>query len=245
MTENIGDRFQKDTKYDRRKMAGGGLDWGNKPDIYKEYPDSNKIELPHPETSKLHGTMILNDVLKKRKSIRNFTRESLTLEQLSYLLWASTGIQREEMGYEFRTAPSAGALYPIETYLIINYVKGIPNGVYHYNIKNHELEELEQGEFGKEISFAALNQGMCSKAAVVFVHTALFQRSKWKYKQRGYRYIYIDAGHIGENLALAAVSLELGSCHIGAIFDDEANRIIGVDGEAESVIYLTVVGRYG
>ena len=85
------------------------------------------------------------------------------------------------------------------------------------------MDELKLGDFGKEISHAALNQDMCASAGAVFVHTAIFQRSKWKYKQRGYRYIYMDAGHIAENLALAAVALELGSCHIGAIFDDEAN----------------------
>ena len=243
MNDNIGDRYQQETKYDRHNMTGGGLDWESQPEVYKEYPKAKKVELPKPKVPDNIDKMTLDQALKNRRSVRQFTREPMNIEQLSYLLWASTGIQRKELGYEFRTAPSAGALYPIETYLVVNNVKDLPMGVYHYNIKNHELEQLEQGDFGEALSLAALNQGICAKCAVAFVHTAIFERSKWKYKQRAYRYIYMDAGHIGENLGLAAVSLGLSSCHVGAIFDDEANKIIGVDGKTESVIYLTVVGK--
>lgn len=158
------------------------------------------------------------------------------------MLWASTGIQRKEFGYDFRTAPSAGALYPIETYLVINRVKNITPGVYHYSIKDHSLEELKTGDYGIKISDAALGQIMCADCSVVFIWTAIFDRSKWKYSQRSYRYIYLDAGHIAENLALAATSINLGSCQIGALFDDEVNKIISVDGIHESTIYMSVVG---
>ena len=89
---------------------------------------------------------------------------------------------------------------------------------------------------------AALGQEMCAEAAAVFVWTAVFARSKWKYAQRAYRYIYLDAGHIAENLALAAVSLGLGTCPIGALFDDEVNKLLAVDGIEESVVYMSVVG---
>ena len=90
---------------------------------------------------------------------------------------------------------------------------------------------------------AALDQEICAEAPVVFVWSAIFNRSKWKYKQRAYRYVYLDAGHIAENLALSATSIGLGSCQIGAFFDDEVNRIIEVDGVEESAIYLSVVGH--
>ena len=163
-------------------------------------------------------------------------------EILSYLLWASTGISRKEEGYEFRTAPSAGALYPIETYLVVNNIKEINPGVYHYNIQNHYLELLKEGDYAVETAKAALGQKMCVEASVVFIWTAIFQRMKWKYNQRAYRYVYLDAGHIAENLALTATSLDLGSCQIGALYDDEVNDIIGVDGTEESVIYMSVVG---
>ena len=161
---------------------------------------------------------------------------------LAFLLWASTGIQRTEHGYEFRTAPSAGALYPIETYIAANNVEEVEKGVYHYNIKNHLLEEIKLGEFGDKLAHAALDQEMCADASVVFIWTAVFRRSKWKYSQRAYRYIYLDAGHIAQNLALAAASIACGSCQVGAFFDDEVNSIVGIDGIEESAICLSVVG---
>jgi SagB-type dehydrogenase family enzyme len=240
MNRGIGDKFQQGTKYLRNSMGGSRLDWKNQPDLYKTYPNSKKIKLGKPENL---SKLTFNDLLRKRKSIRNFSQKPISKQQLSYLLWASTGIQRKELGFEFRTAPSAGALYPIETYLVINRVKDIPKGVYHYSIKDHSLEELKIGDFGIDISKAALEQEMCSYAAVVFIWTAIFNRSKWKYGERAYRYIYLDAGHIAENFALTSTSLGLGSCQIAALFDDEVNNIIEVDGINESVIYLSIVGN--
>lgn len=238
MTEGIGDRFQEETKYCRGKMPGGHLDLSCKPEVYKTYPDRKRIELPPFEFIPAS----LADILKKRKSIRRFSQKPLTLKQLSCLLWASSGIQRREWGHEFRTAPSAGALYPVETYLVVNNAEDLPRGIYHYSIKDHVLEELKQGDFRREITRAALDQGMCVECCTVFVWTAVFSRMKWKYNQRAYRYIYLDAGHIGQNLALTSVSLELGSCQIGAFFDDEVNALLEIDGVEESAIYLSAVG---
>ena len=235
----IGDNFQQETKYQRDKMSGKSLDWASQPNIYKNYPDCQAIQLP--DISPLADTT-LHEVLKNRKSIRKYQNKPIKKEILSYLLWASTGISRTEGGYEFRTAPSAGALYPIETYLVVNNVEEIKPGVYHYNIQNHYLELLKEGGYAVQTVQAALGQKMCADAPVVFIWTAIFQRMKWKYDQRAYRYIYLDAGHIAENLALAATSLELGSCQIGALYDDEVNQIIDVDGTEESVIYMSVVG---
>jgi len=242
MLERVGDTFQEETKYQRDRMPGATLDWSNRPELYKRYPSCTKEPLPDPAPP---ADMSLNETLKRRKSIRQFSTEPLSKEELSYLLWASTGIQREESGYEFRTVPSAGALYPIDTYLVVNNVEGLRQGVYHYSIKDHTLEQLKVGAFRRNIAEAALGQGMCSTAAAVFVWTALFERSKWKYQQRAYRYVYLDAGHIAGHLALSAVALGLGSCQIGALFDDEVNDIIGVDGTEESVIYMSVVGHPG
>ena len=148
-----------------------------------------------------------------------------------------------KQGYEFRTVPSAGALYPIETYLSVNNVEGLEKGLYHYDIQAHALEELKVGSFSEKIAQAALGQKMLIDAPVVLIWTAIFERSKWKYAQRAYRYMYLDAGHIAQNLALSATSIGLGSCQIGAFFDDEINQIIGLDGVEESVLYLSVVGH--
>lgn len=239
MTEGIGDTFQKETKYYPKMSGGAQLDWSTKPEVYKVYPDKKKIDLPPPGVV----TLPLDEILKKRKSTRRFSQKPVTLQELSFILWASTGIQRREQGFEFRTAPSAGALYPIETYLVVHNVEDIPRGVYHYCIKDHVLEELQLGDFRRSITDAALGQNWCFECAVVFVWTAIFYRMKWKYKQRAYRYIYLDVGHIGQNLALASVSLGLGSCQIGAVFDDEVNTIVQVDGTKESTVYLSVVGH--
>jgi SagB-type dehydrogenase family enzyme len=237
--DGIGDRFQQDTKYDPQRMPGHRLDWSAKPDVYKEYPQAEKIDLPVFEPGK---AMSLDKTLRQRKSIRDYQERSISIGQLSYLLWASTGIQRVEESYEFRTAPSAGALYPIETYMIANNIKTLESGVYHYAIKPHQLELLQQRDLRRQITAAALGQGMCATAAAVFVWTAVFERCKWKYGQRAYRYIYLDAGHIAENLALAAVSLNLGTCEIGALYDDHVNAIIGIDGTEESTICMATAG---
>ena len=122
-------------------------------------------------------------------------------------------------------------------------MKNVAQGVYHYNIESHHLEEIKKGDYRLEISEAALDQPMCYHAAAVFIWTAVFNRSKCKYGQRAYRYIYLDAGHIAENLALGATSMNLATCQVAALYDDEVNQIIDVDGLTESTIYLSVVGR--
>jgi len=239
MGKNVGDDFQTETMYIRTKSLGGNLDWANKPEAYKSYPSSKIVQLP---SQFLESTLSFTEVLRERKSIRSFSFQPLNKVDLSFLLWASTGIQRTEHNYEFRTAPSAGALYPIETYIVANNVEDLSEGIYHYNIKNHLLEEIKLGDFGSHLAHAALNQEMCVDASVIFIWTAVFRRSKWKYSQRAYRYIYLDAGHIAQNLALATESIKCGSCEAGAFFDDEINSIVGIDGTEESTILLSVVG---
>jgi SagB-type dehydrogenase family enzyme len=240
MGKTVGDDFQNETKYTRNKSLGGNLDWQNKPEIYKSYLSNKTIQLPKQFKE---VTISFAGVLKRRKSTRSFSTKPLNKIDLAFLLWASTGIQRTQHDYEFRTAPSAGALYPIETYIAINNMEEIAKGIYHYDIKNHFLEEIKLGDYGDNIARAALNQRMCATSSAVFIWTAIFERSKWKYSQRAYRYIYLDAGHIAQNLALAVAGISCGSCQVGAFFDDEINSIVGIDGVEESAIYLSAVGH--
>lgn len=239
MTEDIGDRYQQETKYTPESLGGGRQDWSARPEAYKQYPEAPVVELAPP----VAPVALFDEVLRRRTSVRDYADKPITLDQLSYLLWASDGIDRRERGYEFRTAPSAGALYPVETYVIVNDVDGLACGLYHYCARRHALEELKRGDLSKRIARAALGQEQCAVCAVVFVWTAVFARSKWKYRERAYRYIYLDAGHIAQNLALASVALGLGTCQIGALFDDEVNEILGVDGINESVVYMSTVGH--
>ncbi len=237
--KGIGDRFQQEVKYHRGRLPGGFLDWAHKPETYKRYPLAPKIQLDPPQRD---GGAPLWDVLQRRRSVRHFKVEQITKADLSQLLWAAQGITKVLRGFDFRTAPSAGALYPVETYLVVNTVTEVESGIYHYAVDRHELEQLKVGDFRLQVAQAALDQEMAYQANVVFIWTAMFERSKWKYKQRAYRYVYLDAGHIAQNVALAAVALNLGSCQIAALYDEEVNALIGVDGVEESVLYMTVVG---
>lgn len=240
MEEGIGDIFQRETKYRRGKLPGGDLAWDTKPETYKSYPGASLIALPPPELNRAYS---LWDALKKRRSVREFTHEPISPRQLSQLLWAAQGISARLQGYALRTAPSAGALYPLELYLSVHNVSAIERGLYHYAVETHRLEELKKGDFRLKVARAALDQEMAYASGAVFLWTAVFERSIWKYKQRAYRYVYLDAGHSAQNVALAAVALGLGSCQIGALYDDEANELLGIDGITESTIYMTAVGR--
>jgi len=239
MEDRYGDLFFEQSKYRRHQLPQHSLDWDRKPEVYKAYPDSEIVALPKPGAIQ-SGSLF--DLLRERESIRSYSSTPLTVEQVGCLLWAATGIRVWAAGFSFRTAPSAGALYPIETYVAINRVSDVASGLYHYNIRYHQLELLQLGGFGERVAHAALDQGMCADAGMVVLWTGVFARSKWKYGQRAYRYVFLDCGHIAENLALAATALGLGSCQIAALYDEEVNRLLGVDGVEESVLYLSSVG---
>ncbi|MDH4271455.1 MAG: SagB/ThcOx family dehydrogenase [Candidatus Aminicenantes bacterium] len=240
MAEGIGDRFQGETKYARDKLPGGYLDWRKKPGIYKTYPDAQKVDLPPPL---VRGGMNIWEAIGRRRSVRDFRSAQISAAELSQLLWASQGVTKVVGDYGLRSAPSAGALYPVETYLSVQTVEGTEPGIYHYDVRGHRLELLRAGDFRAALAEAALDQGFLAEAAVVFAWTAVFDRSKWKYKQRAYRYIYLDAGHIAQSVALAAVALGLGSCQVAALYDDEVNVTLSVDGKEESIVYMTAVGH--
>lgn len=240
MEKHLGQIYHQKTKYTRSSMEGGKMDWDNKPDSYKEY-DGEYLVLTGPPPE---GGKSLWQSLWERKSVRNYTGEELAPEELGQLLWAVTGATRvtARRDFFFRTAPSAGGLYPIETYVQINRIRGFNPGIYHYSVPKHGLHLLKEGDFGASLAGAALGQQIVENAAVNFLWTAVTSRTYWKYGQRGIRYIYMDAGHAGQNLYLAAAALNLGCCAIGAFFDDEINELLDVDGEDETIVYMASVG---
>ena len=227
----IGDAYQQATKYHRGRQRLSA------PSGARQVEE--KVSLPKPQTDGGEG---LWAVIQARRSVRDLRREPLTLAQLSQLLWAMQGITGGRGGRPFRAAPSAGACYPLETYLVVNRVEGLEPGLYRYQVEGASLECLRRGDLAAAIAAACLDQEMAADAAVVFAWTAIPARSKHRYHERAYRYIYMDAGHIGENLHLAAVALGLGCCAIGAFLDDEVNALLGVDGFEETAVYLSVVG---
>ena len=170
----------------------------------------------------------------------------LNLSRLAFslsLLWATQGITEKYGDTLFRSAPSAGGLFPVETYLNVRLIEGLEGGIYHFRPERFDLEFLKRGEFSRSLADAALNQEIVATAQVTFIWSAVLPRSKWKYRQRAYRYIYLDAGHICQNLYLAGEALGLGVCAIGAFFDDDANEIVSLDGIDETVIYMATVGK--
>jgi SagB-type dehydrogenase family enzyme len=239
--EGIGDLYHQETEYRREAMLRGGLDWAHQPPPYKEFPYALRHFPLRPPDQK--GGHSLWEAIAQRRSIREFSNQSITFSEFSQLIWATQGITLRASGFEFRASPSAGALYPIETHLVVNRVEEIPPGLYHYNVKEGQLLLLKEGQFGPGLCQAGLGQEMLEEAACVFVWTAIVERSKWKYQERAYRYIYMDAGHIGQTLYLAATALNLGCCTAGAFFDKEVDRVIGVDGKNEISVYLGAVGR--
>jgi SagB-type dehydrogenase family enzyme len=241
--DGIGDRFQRETKYARPRALTSPPSQsrpGGRPVRPAPTAPQTRVNLgpPVPE-----GGAPLWEILARRRSVRAYREAPLALDDLSRLLWAAQGVTASTYGYEFRAAPSAGALYPVETYLSAHSVDGLAPGIYHYAVHGHALELIRAGDFRREVAEAALGQTFMASAGVVFIWTAVFARSKVKYRERAYRYVYLDAGHIAQNVALAAVALGLGSCQIAALFDDEVNALVGADGEKESAIYMTAVGR--
>ena len=240
--KGIGARFQEETKYTPERLRGHWLDWDNVPATYKDYETKlTTIALPEPDTGEEGGGVW--QLLRRRRSRRSYdTERRLPLGLLSALLWASQGLTARYGDVYFRTAPSAGGLYPVETYLSVRAVDGLEPGIYHFRPHRFDLECLKRGDFARPLARAALGQDIVADAPVTFVWSAVLERAKWKYRERAYRYIYIDAGHIAQNLYLAAESLGLGVCTIGAFFDDDANRIVDLDGTEETIIYMGCVG---
>jgi SagB-type dehydrogenase family enzyme len=260
MPEHPGRAFQENTSYQRSSMEEQELNWQNKPATYKFYSYAPVVSLPSPAPAPDEESRPdLWTCVARRRSVRSFGATPISLAQLSRLLWACAGITTSYItphGQEFyRAAPTAGALYPIETYVVVNKVEGLQPGLYHYRVAgqdvlerpmvegSHSLEQLRTGSLREEITAAALDQPFCGKAAAVFLWTAVFARSVWKYRERAYRYFYLDAGHMAAHLSLAAVALGLGSCAVAAYYDDEIDALLGIDGESEGIIYMTAVGR--
>lgn len=212
--------------------------WGRRPPLYKDYPGTQQVALPR--EFRYRGLSV-EEAIQQRRSIRDYSGEPLTLEQLSLLLHSAYGIT--EPSYPLRASPSAGALYPLEIYPVVNQVSGLRRGVYHYRPRDHSLELVKEGDFRSSLLTATGGQDMVLQASAVLVITAIFQRTRWKYQERAYRYVLLEAGHLGENVYLAATSLGLGPCGIGAFFDDEINQLVGVDGKDEAAVYLVSIGR--
>ena len=192
---------------------------------------ADTIKLPIPNSV---GRMSLEETIDKRRSVRSFLSTSLTNNQLSQILWACQGITDPQ--WNFRAAPSAGSLYPLEVYVVNS------NGVYHYDPLKHSLTQVTKGDKRPNLSRAALAQNYIEEAPINILITALFNKTRTKYGSRAERYVHMEAGHAAENVQLQAVALDLGSVCIGSFWDDVVNSTLGLPPEHEP-LYIIPVGH--
>jgi SagB-type dehydrogenase family enzyme len=194
------------------------------------------LQLPAP---RYDSNVSLEASLSQRRSVRDYTGEPLTLAELSQLCWAAQGIT-DPVG--FRTAPSAGGLYPLELYAVVGGVEGLEPGVYRYVSEGHRAVKTLDGDRRESLADAALGQAWVENGAVVFVLAAVYERTTGKYGERGIRYVQMEAGHAAENLCLQATALGLGAVTVGAFHDDRVSRTLGMP-ENEKPLYVIPVGR--
>jgi len=194
------------------------------------------IKLPQP---RYDGKISVEKVLLERRSVRHYTNEPLSLSEISQLLWAAQGIT-DPRG--FRTAPSAGARYPLEVYMVVGKVRTLSAGIYKYNPYKHELVKTAEGDKRSDLCRAALNQGAIRNAPAVMVFGCVYERTTVKYGNRGIQYVFMEAGHAAQNVFLQAVSLGLGAVVMGAFNDHEAKKVLNLEAD-ENLIYIMPIGR--
>lgn len=197
---------------------------------------SNGVELPEP---RLDGDVSLEASIVKRRSVREFSNQPLSLAHIGQLLWAAQGITSEDGG---RSAASAGALYPLELYVVAGNIESLQAGLYRYQPRGHRLQHLVGGDLRKALGHAALGQAWVRRAPAVLVIAAVYERSEQKYGQRARRYTRIETGHAAQNVYLQAVALGLGTVIVGAFDDAELQQVLNLPGD-HSPLALMPVGH--
>ncbi len=200
---------------------------------------NDETALPKP---KLRGKMSTEEALHRRRSVREYRKEALSLQEVSQLLWAAQGITKRPEG--FRTAPSAGATYPLELYLIAGNLKGLQAGIYRYIPERHSLVRTVATDVRAKLCRASLGQPWVREAPVTLAIAAIYERTAHRYGKRAKRYVQIEVGHVGQNIYLQAESLGLATVAVGAFDDSEVKKILRLRGEEEP-LYLMPVGRTG
>lgn len=240
MKEKIGNKFIKKTKI--KSMKHGVKNKKSKPNIDQNF-GKEKIDLEKINSDEFKINVNLTDLIKNRKSVRSYSDEKLSFKNLSFLLWSTQGVKKEVKNVTFRTVPSAGATHPFETFIAVNRVEGINPGLYHYLPKQNCIEKMKEGDkISKNLKKASFGQKMFTNSAVNFIWIAYPQKTTYKYGQRAYRYNFLDAGHICQNLYLSSEAVGAGVCAIGAYDDDKIKDILGLKNDDSFVAYMATVG---
>lgn len=196
------------------------------------------IRLPPPQ---LKGKLSLEEAIAKRRSVRKYSTEPLTLFQLGQILWSAQGITGAG---KLRAAPSAGATYPLEIFATVGKetVEELQAGIYHYQVDSHSLSLHRPGDSRRDLARAALDQGFIANAPMDIVVCALYPRTSYRYGRRGERYVHIEVGHVGENIHLQAVALGLATVEVGAFDDEEVRKVLGLE-EQIKPLYIMPIGK--
>jgi SagB-type dehydrogenase family enzyme len=219
-------------------------DWGPPVELYKRHPNVPVVALPPPSAGRPLAAMATGTAIAARRSTRAYaTDRPMRVEELADLLHLTAGLTADVQGSARRAAPSSGALYPIEVYAVVHQVDGLEPGVYHYAVREHALEQLRVGDYRAAVVEQAIAQEFLGECGVVLFLTNILQRMRPRYQDRSYRYGLLEAGHLGENVYLAATAMGLGACGVGAFMDDAINAMLGVDGVEEAAVYMLAVGH--
>jgi SagB-type dehydrogenase family enzyme len=216
------------------------------PPIEKPYEaDSERIDLIKKDNWQNIRSVELISAIENRKSHRHFKEEPLTLEELSFLLWSTQGIRKKSDEVNaFRNVPSAGCRHALETYLCVLNVMGLEMGIYRYLPIEHQLLVVSRDKnLSDDIVTATFYQSFIGKAPVTFIWATIPYRMEWRYHIAAHKVIAIDAGHVCQNLYLASAAIGGGTCAVAAYHQELLDKLLGVDGENEFVIYLAAVGK--
>ncbi|MDO9325102.1 MAG: SagB/ThcOx family dehydrogenase [Methanoregula sp.] len=239
-----GHTFMEQTRYEYLSASDQAQELPAPP-LEKAVPEGiTVIPLPRPENITV-PPVDCRTAIEKRRSIRHYTRSPLTLEELSFLCWSTQGIVEVKAPYyTLRNVPSAGGRHAFETYLLINRVADLPSGLYRYLAFSHNLVPVDTKEgVVDRVMAACLGQAFVRSSAVTFIWSAVIYRMAWRYSERAYRLVHLDAGHVCQNLYLAGEQIECGTCAIGAFDDQQIADVLGIDGEEEFVVYCASVGK--
>jgi SagB-type dehydrogenase family enzyme len=245
MKTNSGQEFMVKTRYANLSQSPQDLGTIPQPPLEIPMPGGSTLLPLISRDEIVVPPMDVRTAIESRRTLRKYAPTPFTQSELSYLLWVSQGVKHiSTRPTTARTVPSAGARHAFETYLLVNRVEGVDPALYRYMAIEHGLIKLpSDGGIAQKMTHACEDQSQVENSAATFVWVAVLERMYWRYVERGYRYLHLDAGHVCQNLALGAEQINSGICPIAAFDDKELNTLLGLDGESQFVVYLASAGK--
>jgi len=239
-----GKEFMENTKYRNLEKSDQVMKLPQPPLALSAEDDKPIHDLPDPRGIKVN-TVDLSHAINSRVSVRAYSEEPLSLDELSYVLWSTQGVKEvTKRPATLRTVPSAGARHCFETFILVNRVDGLKPGLYRFLAIEHKLQEIDMSDdVAERVTQGCFGQRFVLNSAITLILTAVRYRMMWRYTERGYRYMHIDAGHVMQNLYLCGEAIDSGVCAIAAFYDDQINGTLGVDGEEQFTVYVGALGK--